>query len=244
MRKLRRALGHGARRAGDWFARTELAVLLAALAAAVGALAFLVVADRVTGGPPGHTDERLIRALREPNDPANPIGPPWVEEVARDVTALGGYAVLTLLVAAVAGYLLLSRRSHAAVFVVAATLGGLLVSNTLKGFYDRPRPAVVPHLSHVSSPSFPSGHAMLSAVVYLTLGALLGRVVEGRWLRVYFLGVAVVLTVLVGVSRVYLGVHYPTDVVGGWAAGVAWAVGCWLAVRHLQRRGLVEGETD
>jgi undecaprenyl-diphosphatase len=241
---LRAAIGRGVRRAGSWLGRADLVVLVASLAAAVSALAFLVVADLVTDGPPGHTDERLIRALRNPDDPSDPIGPPWAEEMARDVTALGGYAVLTLLVTSVVGYLLLSRRHHAAVFVVAATLGGLLVSNLLKGFYDRPRPDVVPHLSHVSSASFPSGHAMLSAVVYLTLGALLARIVEGRWLRVYFLGVAVVLSVLVGVSRVYLGVHYPTDVVGGWAAGVAWAVGCWLAARYLQRHGVVEGETD
>lgn len=243
MRRVR-AVGRGVRRVGAWFARADLAVLLAALAAAVGVLAFLVVADRVTSGPPGHTDERLILALREPGAPADPIGPPWVEEAARDVTALGGYAVLTLLVAAVVGYLLLSRRSHAAVFLVVATLGGLLLSHLLKGLYDRPRPAVVPHLAHVSSPSFPSGHAMLSAVVYLTLGALLARVVEGRRQKVYFLGVAVVLAVLIGVSRVYLGVHYPTDVVGGWSAGVAWAIGCWLAAQHLQRRGLLEGERD
>jgi undecaprenyl-diphosphatase len=198
----------------------------------------------VTEGEPRHVDTSVLRALREPGDPADPVGPRWLEEAARDVTALGGYAVLTLLVASVVGYQLMARHYHAALLVLVATLGGLLLSHLLKGLYDRPRPDLVPHLVHVSTASFPSGHAMNSAVVYLTLGALLARLVEGRWVRVYFVAVAVVLTLLVGTSRVYLGVHYPTDVVAGWAAGVGWAVACWLVARRLQRRGAVEGDAD
>lgn len=223
-----------------WFARTELIVLLALGCAAAGCGAFLLAADAITG--PGQTDERILLALREPGDPADPIGPRWFEEAARDVTALGGTAVLTLLVAAVLGHLLIVRRSHAAVLVLGATVGGTVLSTLLKGVYARPRPDLVPHLSYVSSASFPSGHAMLSAVVYLTLGALLARLVEGKWAKVYFVGVAVLLTLLVGASRVYLGVHYPSDVVAGWGAGVAWAVACWLVARRLQRRGAVEGD--
>lgn len=128
--------------------------------------------------------------------------------------------------------------------VLAATFGGVLLSNLLKGFYDRPRPDLVSHLTYVVSSSFPSGHAMLSAVVYLTLGAMLARLVEARWAKLYFVLVAVVLTLLIGVSRVFLAVHYPTDVVAGWSAGLAWAVICWLVARHFQRRGLVEGDKD
>jgi undecaprenyl-diphosphatase len=145
-----------------------------------------------------------------------------------------------LLVGSVLGYLVIARRHHAAIFILVATVGGALLSTALKGLYSRPRPDVVPHLASVTSYSFPSGHAMLSAVVYLTLGALLARLVEGRWTKLYFVGVAVLLTILVGSSRVYLGVHYPTDVAAGWAAGVGWAVLCWLLARHLQHRGLVE----
>lgn len=237
-------IGRGVKKAKDWLGRADLVVLLAVLSAATALLVFLLVADRVTDGPPGHTDERLLRALREPGDPADPVGPRWLEDVARDVTALGGHAVLTLLVASVTGYLLIARRRHAAVFVLVATIGGALISSGLKGAFARPRPDFVPHLVHVSSASFPSGHAMLSAVVYLALGALLARLVEGWAAKLYFLGVAVVLTLLVGTSRVYLGVHYPTDVVAGWAAGVAWAVACWLTARWLQRRGAVEGGGD
>lgn len=225
-----------------WRGQTDLAVLVALGVVAVAGWIFLVVADRVTEGEPGHVDTSALRSLREPTDPSDPVGPRWVEEAARDVTALGGYAVLILLVASVVGYQMLARHYHAAALVLVATFGGLGLSYLLKGFYDRPRPDVVPHLIHVSSESFPSGHAMLSAVVYLTLGALLARLVEGRWIKFYFVAVAVILTLLVGFSRVYLGVHYPTDVVAGWAAGVAWAVVCWLVAQQLQKRGIVEGQ--
>jgi undecaprenyl-diphosphatase len=232
------------RRLAGWVGRADLVVLLAALAVATSVWAFLAIADRVTDGPPGHLDERLLRELRHPDNPAEPVGPVWLQEAARDVTALGGYTVLTLVVGAVLGYLLIGRHFHAALLVAVATAGGWLLSILLKDLYDRPRPELVPHLTRVASSSFPSGHAMLSAVVYLTLGALLARLVP-RWrAKLYFVAVAVFLTLLVGCSRVYLGVHYPTDVAAGWAAGVAWATLCWLAARKLQRRGAVERRAD
>jgi undecaprenyl-diphosphatase len=222
--------------------RADLAVLLAALAAVVGVLVFVAIAERVSDGPPGRVDERLLLALREPGDPSDPLGPKWLEEAGRDITALGGYAVLSLLVVLVVAYEVMSRRYHAAILVLVATLGGLLVSHLLKDLYDRPRPELVPHLTHVSTSSFPSGHAMLSAVVYLTLGALLARLVDDWWAKLYFIGAALGLTALVGFSRVYLGVHYPTDVLAGWAAGLSWAILCWLAARYLQRHGVVDGD--
>ena len=223
-----------------WLWRADLIVLVAAGLAAGGVWAFLVIADVVSEGEPGQTDARILRAMREPDGVRQPVGPRWLEEAGRDVTALGGQTVLTLLVGSVLGYLVIARRRHAAVFILVATVGGALLSTALKGLYSRPRPDVVPHLAYVNSYSFPSGHAMLSAVVYLTLGALLARLVEGRWTKLYFVGVAVLLTVLVGSSRVYLGVHFPTDVAAGWAAGVAWAVLCWIAARYLQHHGVVE----
>jgi undecaprenyl-diphosphatase len=228
----------------DAIGRADLVVLVAVGTVAAAGWVFLQVAERATEGEPGHFDAWALRSLREPGDSSDPLGPRWLEVAARDVTALGGYTVLTILVASVVGYLLLVRHYPAALLVLAATLGGLLISNLLKGFYDRPRPDLVPHLVYVSTESFPSGHAMLSAVVYLTLGALLARLARGWWTRVYLVAVAVVLTLLVGVSRVYLGVHYPTDVAAGWAAGVAWAVLCWVIARQLQRRGVVEGDAS
>lgn len=231
-------------RVAGWLGRIDLVVLLAALAAATSMWAFLAIADRVTDGAPGHLDERLLRELRRADNPAEPVGPVWLQEAARDVTALGGYTVLTLVVGAVMGFLVIGRHFPAALLTFAATVGGGLLSFLLKDLYDRPRPDLVPHLTRVASSSFPSGHAMLSAVVYLTLGALLARLVD-RWrAKLYFIGVAALLVLLVGCSRVYLGVHYPTDVAAGWAAGVAWATLCWLAARRLQRSGAIERRAD
>jgi undecaprenyl-diphosphatase len=244
MDRIRDVVGRGWAWVRGWLGRADLVVLVAVLAAAVAVWLFLVIADAVTEGGPGHTDEWILRSLREPTNPADPLGPQWLEEAARDVTALGGHAVLALLVVSVVGYQLIGRHYPAALLVVASTLGGVLIGHLLKGFYARPRPDVVPHLVHVSSASFPSGHAMLAAVVYLTLGALLARLVEGWWAKLYFVAVAVILTLLVGASRVYLGVHYPTDVVAGWCVGLTWAVLCWLAARYLQRHGVVEGDGD
>jgi undecaprenyl-diphosphatase len=118
-----------------------------------------------------------------------------------------------------------------ALFVLAAVGGGQLVSTLLKLGIDRPRPDLVPHLMLETSRSFPSGHAMMSAVTYLTLGSLLARIVKERRLKIFFLTVAVLLTFVVGVSRVYLGVHWPSDVLAGWCAGFAWAMIWWLTAR-------------
>lgn len=158
----------------------------------------------------------------------------------RDITALGSYAFIIILVGACLGYLLLLRKYSLALTVTAAVLGGMLISNLLKYGFDRPRPDIQ-HAARVFTTSFPSGHATLSAVTFLTLGALLTRVNADRRAKLYFLSVAVFLTIIVGLSRVYLGVHYPSDVLAGWCVGSAWAVLCWTAAFWLQRRRLVEG---
>ncbi len=223
--------------------RTDLVVLLAVLTLVVGVWVFVVVADQVREGDTQAFDERLLRALRRPDDPKVPVGPDWLHEVGRDLSALGGVCGLTLLTVGVLGYLLLGKLYHAAGFVALAVGGGWLLSTLLKSGFDRPRPSVVPHLDVVDSSSFPSGHSMLSAVVFLTLGSLLARLTPSYRLKVYFVSVALILSGLVGMSRVYLGVHYPTDVLAGWAAGLVWAVLCWLVARSLQHRGAVERST-
>ncbi len=232
------------RTALDWLRSTDLVVLVAILAAVVALWTFAKIADEVSEGETQKIDERILLALRDPANPADPIGPHWVEEALRDLTALGGYTVLGLVTATVVGYLLLVRKFHAVGLVLVASVGGLVLSNLLKGIFARPRPELVPHLSYVHSTSFPSGHSMLSAVIYLTLGSLLDRLVQRPALRLYFLAMALLLSFLVGVSRVYLGVHYPTDVLAGWAVGLAWAVLCWLVARWLQGLGMVEEPSD
>ena len=151
--------------------------------------------------------------------------------------------MLSLMTFAAVGYLLLARKHYAAVAVFVAVAGGLVLSTLLKLGFDRPRPDLVPHGSFVYTTSFPSGHSMMAAVTYLTLGAMLARVEASVRMKVYLLSVAIVLTVLVGASRVYLGVHWPTDVAAGWAVGAAWALLCSLVMRRLQRRGQVEPPT-
>lgn len=216
---------------------------LAAIVTAAAALfAFGKLAEAVAEGGARGFDTRILLALRNPDDPSDPLGPRWFEELMRDFTALGGVAVLVAVTLFVCGFLLILRRRHTALMVAAAVGGGTLLSQLLKWSFDRPRPDLVPHGSEVYTQSFPSGHSMMAAVVYLTLGALLARTQARQAAKVYLLGGAALLTVLVGISRVYLGVHWPTDVLAGWAMGAAWALICWLVMLWLQRRGQVEPE--
>ena len=186
----------------------------------------------------------MLLAFRNPGDLSDPIGPAWLQIMFRDITSLGGPTVVTLIAVAVSGFLLIDGKRFAALLMLASVGGGALLSSVLKLGIDRPRPDLVAHLVEVSTASFPSGHAMLSAVIYLTLGALLSRVEAPRRVKIYVLAVAVFLTFLVGLSRIYLGVHWPTDVLAGWCAGSAWAMLCWRIALALQRAGEVEGEVE
>ncbi|MDO8863458.1 phosphatase PAP2 family protein [Haliea sp. E1-2-M8] len=224
------------------FARYEFAALLSLLVLFAGVWAFVELADEVAEGDTTSIDETLLLSLRNPADHTDPLGPAWLEELGRDFTALGGVGVLVLVSLGALGYLLLARRYRAALFASVAVPGGILLSTLMKVGFDRPRPDLVPHDSIVYTASFPSGHAMMSAVTYLTLAALLIRVQPALRLKAYILLLAILLTLLVGMSRVYLGVHWPTDVLAGWTAGAAWAALCWLAMRWMQRRGQVETE--
>ena len=208
--------------------------------AAAALLAFAGLATEMLEGDTLAFDRAVLFALRDPGDPATPIGPRWLQEIARDLTGLGGTAILTGVTLAVAGYLALVRKRAAAMLVLVAVGGGTALSTLLKLAFHRPRPDLVPHAVEVYTASFPSGHAMLSAVTYLTLGALLARVQAGWRVRAFVMGLSIMTTLLIGVSRVYLGVHWPTDVLAGWCIGSAWAMLCWLVALGLQRKGRVE----
>ncbi|HEY5830127.1 MAG TPA: phosphatase PAP2 family protein [Hyphomicrobiaceae bacterium] len=223
--------------------RIERGMLLIMIVAAVLLFVFAVLADEVAEGDTRAFDERVLLALRAAGDPADPIGPRWFEEMMRDFTAIGGTGVLVLMVLAVAGFLTLTGKGHAALAIIVAVSGGTLLSQTMKWAYARPRPELVPHGAEVYTASFPSGHAMMSAIVYLTLGAMLARTQSSQAVKAYIISVAIFLTVLVGTSRVYLGVHWPTDVLAGWALGALWAIASWLAMLWLQARGQVEDES-
>ena len=206
--------------------------------------AFAQIADAVNEGDTRTFDQAVMFAMRSDADPGDPVGPEWFEEAVRDVTSLGSATVLVLVSVIVIGFLLMSGAQGAAMLVSVSVFGGMLLLRLLKEFFQRARPDLVPHAVQVFTNSFPSGHAALSAVTYLTLGALLARVERPRAARMYFLGVAISLTMLVGTSRVYLGVHWPTDVLAGWCVGAAWAMACWFVAARLQRRGQVERQID
>lgn len=204
---------------------------------------FAEIAGEVVEGDTLAFDRAVLEALREPDDLSDPLGPNWVEEAVRDVTALGSSALLTLFSVFAVGFLILERKPKTIAFLVLAVVGGLVLSLWLKGIFDRPRPDFLTHGQVVYTKSFPSGHSMNAAVVYLTLGSILARAHQARAIKIYVLASSILLAVLVGLSRLYLGVHWPSDVLAGWSAGAGWAVLCYLFIHHLQRRHMIEQET-
>ncbi|WP_026842618.1 phosphatase PAP2 family protein [Citrifermentans bremense] len=221
--------------------RPEFWSLLAVFVVVSGLWAFAELADEIRGEP-GHFDRAILLAMRTPGAPHAPIGPRWVEEVARDFTSFGGDGVLTFILLGAAGFLFLKRKYWTILLLFAATIGGGTLSTFLKLHYHRPRPDLVSPLAYTTSQSFPSGHALLAAATYLTLGALLARVQPNHALRVYLMFLAILLTFMVGVSRIYLGVHWPTDVLAGWTIGSVWALICSLVAYWLQRLGRMDRE--
>lgn len=215
-----------------------------ALACTVAAIAaFGNLAAEMVEGDTGSFDRRLLLVFRNPLDLSDPLGPRWLEEMMRDFTALGSMAFLFTLSLVIVGFLYLTGKRRSAIVVLLSIASGTLLSTFLKWAFARPRPDLVAHGTTVYTQSFPSGHAMLSAIVFLTLGVLLARTQANVRVKVYLLAVAGLLTAVVGISRVYLGVHWPTDVLAGWAIGTAWALLCWLSMLWLQSRGEVEQET-
>ncbi|MEO6845658.1 MAG: phosphatase PAP2 family protein [Chthoniobacterales bacterium] len=197
---------------------------------------FVTLTNHVAGNAPHVTEAMIMRGLRTPGDLSIPVGPHWLKMVCLDITALGSGTVLALVTALVAGYLLLERQFRSAGLVLFATITGAFWSNFLKHIINRDRPQIVPHLAEVSGQSYPSGHSMLSAIVYLTLAVVLIQTASSRSTKIYIVSVAVFITLLVGMTRVYIGVHYPTDVLAGWLAGSIWAVLCWLLASRFQRK--------
>lgn len=212
-----------------WLLGRVEARTLIVLGAVAGCLwLFLAIAEEVSEDATSTFDRTLLLALRNPADPADPLGPPWVEELARDVTAFGSVGVLTAVTLTVAGFLWLKGQTRSMWVVLASVGSAQLVSSLAKLGFDRPRPDLVPHGMVTYTASFPSGHALMAAVTYLTLAAMLARLQPTPALRAYVITVAILLVIAVGVSRIYLGVHWPTDVLAGWTAGAGWALGCWF----------------
>lgn len=223
-------------------ARTEFFIIFFVFILSGLVLGFVGLAEYTQSGASARFDHSILLSMRSNTDIDDALGPGWLEEAARDFTALGSISVLLWFSAATTGYLTFLKKSRIALVVLAVTLGAIAISSGLKELIDRARPDLVPHATTVYTASFPSGHSMHSSSVYLTLAALLARVQARRRQKIFVLGFAIITIFLIGVSRVYLGVHWPTDVLAGWTAGAGWALACWLLARWLQRRRQVEDE--
>lgn len=216
--------------------RVELKVLLAWLALVLGLLFFLLLAEQVSKGSVQSVDEKILKAFRMPDNTAIPRGPEGLQEVMRDITSLGGGTVIFLITAFVAGYFLLQRNYNSLLLIIALVIGGSILGFELKEFFARERPMLVPHLMNVRHMSFPSGHSLMSAVMYISLAAILAEDQDTRRVKVFLLFSAIFLSFIIGISRLYLGVHYPTDVVAGWSIGTAWAAFCWYIAWRIDKR--------
>ena len=200
-------------------------------------LVFAHVVDEMLEGDTGVSDNAILLALRVPGHPATPVGPAWLLQSAVDVSALGGFTFIWLFTLAAAGFFALTRRWRTLAIFLGAIVGASVLDAVLKLSFHRARPAIVPHLTQVDTASFPSGHAMISAATYLTVGALLASGQSSRGVRAYVVGLSVAVTILIGLSRLYLGVHWPSDVIAGWSAGAAWALLFWIVVARTREPG-------
>ena len=225
--------------------RTETMIPLVALGGSAGGLlAFIGIAAVAVPGDPHWLDRAILLGLRDPADLSDAVGPELLEKFFTDITALGGRAVLGLVGVLVAGFLALARQWASLGLVLVTLVGGSILSDTMKALFEQPRPDLVAHLVEVHSMSFPSGHATYSALAYLTFGTLLARAQPRTILKLYVMATAVFLTLLVGLSRVFLGVHYPSDVLAGWSLGAAWAMACWFVVEVAARHPALRGHED
>jgi len=209
--------------------------LLWAAGIAALAVAMVLLTGVIIGRRPFAFDRAILLALRVPGDTGTPIGPDWLRRAMVDLTALGGPTVLVLVVALTFGLLATHRLWLTAWLTLAATATGATIVELVKLHVDRARPEIVPHLVEAAGYSFPSGHSTSSAIVYLTIAGLVTQITRGASARTYVLACAILLVTVIGISRVYLGVHWPSDVLAGWSFGTLWALAWWLLGARVRR---------
>jgi len=215
--------------------KIKIKVLLALLAIVLGTIGFLLIAGFVSSGSADNFDIRILKSFRYPGNLARPIGPAWLFEIMRDITSLGGSTIGSLITFFVIGYFILQKQYSMLFLVLTAVIGGAIIDVELKELFSRIRPQIIPSLIPEKSFGFPSGHSMMSTIIYLSLASLIARL-QVRWRdKIYIISVAVFLSFMIGISRVYLGVHYPTDVLGGWSLGLAWAALCWFVAWYVSK---------
>ena len=163
---------------------------------------------------------------------------PWLVDTVDVITDSGGTLGVWMIASVLTISLLRRGRRTEALLVAGSMLTGLLVMTGLKHIFTRTRPPIPERLVEIDSYSFPSGHAMMTAILATVVAAVIVRLTLPRLAKVAMLAVLAVYTVAVGLSRVYLAAHWMTDVMAGWAFGVIWA-GLWIwGTSRLQRRQL------
>jgi undecaprenyl-diphosphatase len=223
-----------------WLDRRDLTLLLGLFTLGLLAVAFLALAELAVEGEVATIDRAILLACRKDAAGLQPAGPSWLAKAVVDLTALGSGTVATLIVVVTFGFLVLAKKPRIAGLIVLSCVGAGVATSMLKAFFDRGRPDVTRVIVPAEGLSFPSGHATIGMALYLTLGVLIAGSLERRVLRVYVVAASALLALMIGVSRVYIGVHYPSDVLAGWTLGLGWALFCGLLERALQRRGTVE----
>ena len=217
-------------------ARTEFAALGALLVVALGVMTFIEIADDMTEAD-GQAFDQAVLGWMQPV-PGQPRGPWWLHEAAGDITSLGGISVLALFAVAAVGFLLIERKRLSALLLTLGLAGGVALSEGLKALFERERQPAAYQAVETLNASFPSGHALLSTVFYLSVAVMMTRAFPQKRLKAYVLGVGMTLAGLVGLTLVYLGAHWASDVMAGWCVGAAWAMALWLvsyAVARFQK---------
>lgn len=215
-------------------ARTEIAALTALFVVALGVMTFAEVADDMTEAD-GQAFDSMVLAWMQPVA-GEPRGPWWLHEAAADLTSLGGISVLTLFAVIAFSFLLIQKKRLSAVLLVVGLIGGVALSEGLKAMFGRARPPLDYQAVETLNASFPSGHALLSTVFYLTLGVMLTRAFAQNHFKAFVLGASILIALLIGLTRVYLGAHWASDVFAGWSVGAAWAMALWLVAYAVERR--------
>jgi undecaprenyl-diphosphatase len=214
-----RALRKVGSHAGNFYTVVGIFLLIGAAVAVAGTLAFAELGEHIREGSTQQFDVAVLQWIGARHTPA-------LTSLMTEVTPLGTGAVVLVVVGVAAAFLWHTEHRLSARLLLASTAGSILLNNVLKLWFDRPRPTVFAWETHAASSSFPSGHAMSATVVYGTVAYLLARLQKHRWSRALTLSAAVVLIALICATRLYLGVHYPSDVLGGIVVGLAWAGFC------------------
>lgn len=218
-------------KAGSLIGAVGIFLVAGLIVAAIGTWIFVELGEHVRSGTTQAFDDSVIRWMGAHHTPT-------LDTIMLEITALGTGGVVIMIVAVAALFLVLTQHKYSAILLLASTLGGIALNGVLKLGFNRPRPSIFLPEVHTVSSSFPSGHAMSAAIVYSTVAYLAARLHKRRWARMLVMGSAFVVIALISLSRLYLGVHYPSDVVAGVSIGLAWAGFCMATLEAIQKFGI------